>query len=256
MPTSIQNAMRLAALGDAIGAPVEFPYSGETPTKAAALDHALTAATLNVTDDTQLALHLLANAKNGKLNENDVLHALADYYNDPACHEPQRAPGGAVMAGAHEAATTGRAHDDTLGQFGSGAVMRTPVFAFLGQRDLAARTAHYTHAHPLSVLSVEWVYDLCADPSLPLPPELAADEWGGFSAAGVCQDVRRALDVTEGLSQADALKRAVLIGRDADTVGFILGAILGWNTPWDGTCNDWWDRLEPVYAQAIDALPA
>lgn len=255
---TLRTVVALGAIGDALGRPVEFLSD---PAHKSEVVDALLAGTdsLVVTDDTQLSLALASEFRASGASEEAVARAFSSYFRDPRSHEPQRFPGGAVMRAAEAIARTGAFVDPTGDQLGSGALMRTGVFAAVGARDLAITTGCWSHNHPFSPACTAWVYDLCVDGRVDLDGDigeiLATQEWNGFSAPGVIADIHRVMsERPRGEAARDTLRRAALIGRDSDTVACIVGCALGLREGWDASCDDLWERVEADYRAEIEAL--
>ena len=150
--------------------------------------------------------------------------------------------------------------------FGNGAAMRvSPVAWFANSREkaleLAAKTAAITHNHPEGIKGAQTVALAIYDALHGMDVKAILEDCVKFSGYNInleLEDVQNKFDETcqgtvpvalwiigQSNSFEDAIRRAVSLGADADTLGAIVGSI----------AEAIWDIPHEMMSEAVDFLP-
>jgi ADP-ribosyl-[dinitrogen reductase] hydrolase len=267
------------ALGDALGAAVEFMTPGEIRAKhGGLLREVVGGGWLHlrrgaVTDDTELSLCLARSlVARGGLDLADVAARFAAWLRAGPVDV-----GNTVRRGIQryllDGSLEGPPHE---GDAGNGAAMRVlPVaLATLGdpgrlRRDIVAQ-AHLTHHHPLSDAACVHVAELLQLACLGLSrgrlrrhtdafvarfPAFRLDRYRGLATGYVVDTVQTVLHHVHAQGGFEPCLVAVVNqGGDADTTGAIAGALAGAYHGLEGLPARWLRRLDQVVREEIDAL--
>jgi ADP-ribosyl-[dinitrogen reductase] hydrolase len=266
------------ALGDALGAPVEFMTRGEIAAQHGRLGDLVGGGWLHlepgeVTDDTEMSLHLARSlVARGKLDLADVATRFAGWLRGGPTDV-----GNTVRRGIRRYLLDGSLQGpEQQGDGGNGAAMRfVPVaLATLGDRaeleaDMLAQ-ARFTHHHPLSdaaCLHLGTLLQLaCLDRNraqlyltteawLERYPTFRYAPYRGLATGYVVDSVQTVLHgffTTTGFEEC--LVTVVNQGGDADTTGAIAGALAGAYYGLEALPPRWLKRLDRAVRAEIEAL--
>lgn len=266
------------ALGDALGATVEFMLPGEIRATHGLHREIVGGGWLRlrpgaVTDDTQMSIWLGRSivAGGGFDLERAAVHLAAWLRTGPAD------VGNTVRRGLRRFVVEGTlAGDPSPGDAGNGAAMRMlPVaLAFLGHHERMWRAAidqgRLTHHHPFSDAACVHVGELvqlaCLGLSLPRlrrasdafvrdHPAFAFSPYRQRASGYVVETLATALHFLHATRDFEAaLVETVNQGGDADTTGAIVGAIAGAYHGPDAIPNRWLRRLDPAVREECEQL--
>jgi ADP-ribosyl-[dinitrogen reductase] hydrolase len=266
-----------AAVGDALGAPVEFMTPSEIRSKHGTLRTMEGGGWLNlapgqVTDDTEMSLCLARSIAGKGWEPQDIAERFAAWYRGRPIDI-----GNTCRRGIARYLTTGR----IFGQFnegdaGNGAAMRVaPVaLATLASRGLleewAVEQARITHHHPLSdaacilvgrlihvgCLGLSWArMRRLADETVAAFPNFAFGHYRNLSTAYVVDTMQTVLHyLFTTRSFEDCLVATVNQGGDADTTAAIAGAIAGASYGLDQIPRGWLKKLSPDLVRELTTL--
>jgi len=265
------------AIGDALGATVEFMTPTEIRTKHGCHDKLVGGGWLRlrpgeVTDDTQMSLCIARSIVEKGISPEDIVGRFVAWYRS-------RPPdiGNTCRRGIARYITTGAVHGPRNdGDAGNGAVMRmTPVALatlanWSGLAGAAIAQAHITHNHPLSDAACILVGQLMqlaligqgmdrlrrlADATAAGLPTFRYQPYHGLSTAYVVDTVQTVLHFLFSTSSfEECLVATVNQGGDADTTGAIVGAIAGAYYGLDEIPRSWLRRLDPLVRQEVESL--
>jgi ADP-ribosyl-[dinitrogen reductase] hydrolase len=266
-----------AAVGDALGAPVEFMTPSEIRSKHGTLRTMegggwLHLAPGQVTDDTEMSLCLARSIAAKGWDTQDIAERFAVWYRGRPIDI-----GNTCRRGIARYITTGRVFGPfNQGDAGNGATMRVaPVaLATLASRRMleqwAVEQAHITHHHPLSdaacILVGRMIHVGCLGLSWARLRRLAEETVEHFRSfafvlyrqlstayvVDTMQTVLHHLFTTRNFE--DCLVATVNQGGDADTTGAIVGAIAGANYGLDQIPRRWLKKLAPDLVRELTEL--
>jgi ADP-ribosyl-[dinitrogen reductase] hydrolase len=266
-----------AAVGDALGAPVEFMTASEIRGKYGTLRTMEGGGWLNlapgqVTDDTEMSLCLARSITTKGWEPHDIAERFAAWYRGRPIDI-----GNTCRRGIARYINTGRVFGDpNEGDAGNGAAMRVaPVaLATLASRGLlrqwAVEQAHITHNHALSdaacilvgrmihvgCLGLSWTrMRRLADESVQSAPKFAFTNYRHLATGYVVdtmQTVLHHLFATKNFE--DCLVATVNQGGDADTTAAIAGAIAGASYGLDQIPRRWLKKLSPALVRELTDL--
>lgn len=267
------------AVGDALGASVEFLTPGEIRAQHGVLSDIMGGGWLrlragDVTDDTQMSMLIARSIDETDWSVRDIADRFADWLRSRPIDVGNTCRRGIVRY-LRDGSLAGPPND---GDAGNGAAMRmTPVaIATLADGRLLERRAleqaHLTHNHPLSdaaCLVVGRLIQLgcvgcsrgrlrrCAEDAARLWPRLAWVPYHGLCSAYVVDTLATVLHhffAARGFE--DCLVRVVNQGGDADTAGAIAGAIAGAYWGPHAIPRRWSRRLAPALREEMAGLAA
>jgi len=266
-----------AAVGDALGAPVEFMTPSEIRSKHGTLCTMKGGGWLRlspgqITDDTEMSLCLARSIAAKGWDVRDIAERLATWYRGRPIDI-----GNTCRRGIARYLTTGRIFGEpNEGDAGNGAAMRVaPVaLATLASRakleQWAVEQAHITHNHPLSdaacilvgrmihvgCLGLSWVrMRRLVDETVQNCPKFAFADYGQISSAYVVDTMRTVLYYLFATKNfEDCLVATVNQGGDADTTGAIAGAIAGSFYGLDQIPRRWLKKLSPNLVRELTEL--
>lgn len=266
-----------AAVGDALGASVEFMTPSEIRSKHGTLRTMEGGGWLHlspgqVTDDTAMSLCLARSIAAKGWDTQDIAERFAAWYRGRPIDI-----GNTCRRGIARYISTGRVFGEpNEGDAGNGAAMRVaPVaLATLASRGLlqqwAVEQAHITHNHPLSdaacilvgrmihlgCLGLSWTrMRRLADETVQSVPKFAFANYRHLSTAYVVdtmQTVLHHLFATRNFE--DCLVATVNQGGDADTTAAIAGAIAGASYGLDQIPRRWLKKLSPDLVRELTEL--
>jgi ADP-ribosyl-[dinitrogen reductase] hydrolase len=266
------------AIGDALGAPVEFMTAGEIKTKYGVLADIVGGGWLRlkagaVTDDTEMALCIgrALVAANGW-----SLSGIADNFAAWLKSKPVDV-GDTCRRGIRNYMLHGRLQTPfNQWDAGNGAVMRMlPVALFtLGNRELldscVIQQAQITHNHPLSDAACIWYgrmihLALTGAAKTRLRKELEGlfarhenfrfDNYRGLATGYVVDTMQTVFHYfLRGRSFEECLITTVNQGGDADTTGAIIGALAGAYYGMEGIPRRWLKKMDRKVIEEVDAL--
>ncbi|CAH2602767.1 ADP-ribosyl-[dinitrogen reductase] glycohydrolase [Rhodovastum atsumiense] len=265
------------AIGDALGATVEFMTRGEIAARHGVHQDIVGGGWLklrpgDVTDDTQMALALGRSLiRKGGLEARDVCEEFAAWLKTGPADV-----GNTCRRGIRRYVVDGSVETPfSEGDAGNGAAMRVLPVALASLGDPARAEAwtlaqaRATHHHPLSddacLALVRMVHGLLQDPGQDIVRREAADlvarhrafrfaPYPGQCSAFIVDTMQTVLHhylATD--SFAECLVRTVNQGGDADTTGAIAGMLAGATYGLDAIPARWLDRLDPDVVDAIRA---
>jgi ADP-ribosyl-[dinitrogen reductase] hydrolase len=266
-----------SAIGDALGATVEFMTAGEIKATYGTLRKMVGGGWLRlrpgqVTDDTQMSLCIARSIVAVGHDANDIAQRFAEWY----LSKPPDI-GNTCRRGIVRFMTKGTVHGPPSdGDAGNGAVMRVaPVaLATLADQNLLSETvvsqAHITHNHPLSdgaSLLVGQLIQLAAighamdrlqrqvDYAVKAFPQFSYRRFQGLSTAYVVDTMQTVLHFLFSTSSfEECVIATVNQGGDADTTGAIVGAIAGAYYGLDAIPRVWLRKLEAAVRDELDSL--
>jgi ADP-ribosyl-[dinitrogen reductase] hydrolase len=253
-----------AAVGDALGAPVEFLTPGEIRARHGRLTKMAGGGWLHlrpgqVTDDTEMSLCLARSLVAGGWSPEDVARRFADWLRGNPIDV-----GNTCRRGISRYLATGKLWaPPSEGDAGNGAAMRVAPVALVTLGDptalahLAVEQARLTHNHPLSdaacTLVARLVQQACfaasrdelratVDAATAEVPRLRFEPYRGLATGYVADTLQTVLHFFFTTATfEEALVATVNQGGDADTTGTILGAIAGAHYGLD-QIPKWWRR--------------
>ncbi len=269
------------AVGDALGATVEFMTPREIAHAHGVHEHMIGGGWLNlspgaVTDDTQMSLALgQAIVGAGRFDMKSVAEAFSDWLRSRPIdcgHTCRRGIRRYMLHGTLESPAN-------EGDAGNGALMRNlpVVLCSIGDPALMARRTlaqcRFTHNHPysdaasicfgnmvLSLLGGAAVADVmkCAYALVQEHPAFAFDGYRGPATAYVVDTVRTVLRAFEDHDSFESILIATVNrGDDADTTGALAGMLAGARFGWRAIPARWLKRLaQPVRAHIERQVPA
>jgi ADP-ribosyl-[dinitrogen reductase] hydrolase len=281
-PPDVRQRARAAflglALGDALGAPVEFMTRGEIAAQHGVLRELVGGGWLHlhpgaVTDDTEMSLHLARSlVARGGLDLGDVASRFAGWLRGGPTDV-----GNTVRRGIRRYLLDGSlCGQEQQGDGGNGAAMRfVPVaLATLGDRDRLEADmlaqARFTHHHPLSDAACVHLGTLlhmailgrsrgqlylCTDAWLERFPGFRYAPYRGLATGYVVDTVQTVLHAFFTThSFEECLVTVVNLGGDADTTGAIAGALAGAYYGLDELPARWLKRLDRHVRAEIEGL--
>jgi ADP-ribosyl-[dinitrogen reductase] hydrolase len=266
-----------AAVGDALGAPVEFMTPSEIRSKHGTLRAMegggwLHLAPGQVTDDTEMSLCLARSIASKGWDTQDIAERFAAWYRGRPIDI-----GNTCRRGIARYITTGRIFGSfNEGDAGNGAAMRVaPVaLATLASRgrleSWALEQAHITHNHPLSdaacilvgrmihvgCLGLSWTrMRRLADEAVQGFPTFAFASYRNLSTAYVVDTMQTVLHYLFSTRNfEECLVATVNQGGDADTTAAIAGAIAGASSGLDQIPHRWLKKLSPDLVRELTEL--
>jgi ADP-ribosyl-[dinitrogen reductase] hydrolase len=269
------------ALGDALGAPLEFMTAGEIRTQHGTVRELIGGGWLRlapgrVTDDTEMSVVLArAIVEQGGFDLRAAAEALAGWLKG----NPIDA-GDTVRRGLRAFIVSGRLEaPENDWDAGNGAAMRmVPVaLATLGDPGLLARTslaqARLTHHHPLSDAGCVALGRMLqaavlglsrprlrreADALVATHPTFRFEPWRGLTTGYVVDTLQTVFHHFFGAAGLagleDCLVAVVNAGGDADTAGAIAGALAGAYHGLEALPRRWLRRLDPALVADVERL--
>jgi ADP-ribosyl-[dinitrogen reductase] hydrolase len=265
------------AIGDALGATVEFMTAAEIRSKHGVHRKLSGGGWLRlrpgeVTDDTQMSLCIARSIVDVGFSPTDIAQRFAAWYRS-------RPPdiGNTCRRGIARFITHGTVHGPpNEGDAGNGAVMRMAPIALAALADeqlleaQAIGQAHITHHHPLSDAACILVGRLIqlalighamhrlrrqADTTAGQFPKLRYDPYHALSTAYVVDTMQTVLHFLFATSSfEECLVATVNQGGDADTTGAIVGAIAGAYYGFEAIPREWLRRLDPIVRAEMQSL--
>jgi ADP-ribosyl-[dinitrogen reductase] hydrolase len=265
------------AIGDALGATVEFMTASEIRTQHGVHRKLTGGGWLRlrpgeVTDDTQMSLCIARSIVAVGFSAQDIAQRFVDWYRS-------RPPdiGNTCRRGIARFITHGTVHGPpNEGDAGNGAVMRmAPIaLATLADEQLleaqAIEQAHITHHHPLSdaaCILVGRMIQLAlighamhrlrrlADAATAQFPKFRYDPYHALSTAYVVDTMQTVLHFLFATSSfEECLIATVNQGGDADTTGAIVGAIAGAYYGIEAIPREWLRKLDPAVRAEMQSL--
>jgi ADP-ribosyl-[dinitrogen reductase] hydrolase len=265
------------AVGDALGATVEFMTAGEIRAKHGVHRKMIGGGWLNlrpgqVTDDTQMSLCIARSLVAVDFSPEDIARRFVAWYrsNPPDV-------GNTCRRGIARFINQGTVHGPpSQGDAGNGAVMRTAPVALAALADadmlelMTMGQAHITHNHVLSdaaSLLVGHLIQLAmlghamdrlrrqADAVVATFPTFRYTPYRGLATGYVVDTMHTVLHFLFSTSSfQDCVISTVNCGGDADTTGAIVGAIAGAYYGMDGIPSDWLRKLDPEVSQELRSL--
>jgi ADP-ribosyl-[dinitrogen reductase] hydrolase len=265
------------AVGDALGATVEFMTTGEIHAAYGRLRKMVGGGWLRlrpgqVTDDTQMSLCIARSIVDVGHDPQDIARRFVEWY----LSKPPDI-GNTCRRGIVRFMTRGTVHGPpNEGDAGNGAVMRVaPVaLATLANEQLlnahVVAQARITHNHPLSDAASVLVAQLIqlalvghamdrlqrqVDRAALTFPQFSYRRFNGLSTAYVVDTMQTVLHfLFSTTSFEDCVVATVNQGGDADTTGAIVGAIAGAYYGIDAIPRDWMRKLDPQVRDELDGL--
>lgn len=272
-----QAAMLGVAIGDALGATVEFMTPKEIRTKHGTLREIKGGGWLglpagHVTDDTEMTLCIARAIDACGWSLREIADGFAGWLRTRPVDVGNTCRRG-IRRYMHDGSLAGPPND---GDAGNGAAMRmAPVaLATLGDTALleewAIQQAHITHHHPLSdaacVLVGRLLHLACtgwsrsrlraeADETIARFPNMRFAPYHGLATTYVVDTLQTVLHFFFTTNSfEDCLVATVNQGGDADTTGAIVGALAGAFYGLGGIPGRWIKRLDPTVVKEIDYL--
>ena len=265
------------AIGDALGATVEFMTTGEIHAAYGTLRKMVGGGWLRlrpgqVTDDTQMSLCIARSIVEVGHDPQDIARRFVEWY----LSKPPDI-GNTCRRGIVRFMTRGTVHGPpNEGDAGNGAVMRVaPVaLATLANEELlkahVLAQARITHNHPLSDAASVLVAQLIqlalvghamdrlqrqVDRASLTFPQFSYRRFNGLSTAYVVDTMQTVLHfLFSTTSFENCVVATVNQGGDADTTGAIVGAIAGAYYGFDAIPRDWMRKLDPQVRGELDVL--
>jgi len=265
------------AIGDALGATVEFMTASEIRTQLGVHRKLTGGGWLRlkpgeVTDDTQMSLCIARSIVGTGFSPQDMAERFVAWYRS-------RPPdiGNTCRRGIARFITHGTVHGPpNEGDAGNGAVMRMAPIALAALaddrllEDQAIAQAHITHHHPLSDAACILVGRLIqlalvghamhrlrrqADMLIAQIPKFRYEPYHALSTAYVVDTMQTVLHFLFATSSfEECLIATVNQGGDADTTGAIVGAIAGAYYGIDAIPREWLRKLDPAVRAEIPTL--
>ncbi len=265
------------AIGDALGATVEFMTASEIRTQYGVHRKLTGGGWLRlrpgeVTDDTQMSLCIARSIVAVGFSAQDIAQRFVDWYRS-------RPPdiGNTCRRGIARFITHGTVHGPpNEGDAGNGAVMRMAPIALAALADeqlleaQAIEQAHITHHHPLSDAACILVGRLIqlalighamhrlrrqADAAASQFPKFRYDPYHALSTAYVVDTMQTVLHFLFATSSfEECLIATVNQGGDADTTGAIVGAIAGAYYGIEAIPREWLRKLDPAVRAETQSL--
>jgi len=252
------------AVGDALGAPLEFSKRDSVPLVTDMIGGGpFNLAPGEWTDDTSMALCLMDSMiANGGFDGRDVIDGFLRWRDHGENSVTGRCfdIGGATAEGLRYFERTGKfigegSPNDSSN--GNGSLMRVaPVIAFPDGRKLAVRQSHLTHAGHTAAVCCETFVGLlmwCTtadDPTkfpvfFPWSKTIIERDRGSIQSDGYSLHTMDAAIWAVGNSRSfeDALIKAVNLADDSDTVGAVTGQLAGVVWGYDSIPSRWLDKL-------------
>jgi ADP-ribosyl-[dinitrogen reductase] hydrolase len=255
-----------AAVGDALGAPLEFLTQSEISARHGRLTKMVGGGWLNlragqVTDDTEMSLCLARSLVAGTWSPEDVARRFGAWMRGNPVDV-----GNTCRRGISRYLATGKLWaPPNEGDAGNGAVMRVApaALATLGNphmlKRLAIEQAHLTHNHPLSDAACTLVGRLIQQGCLAEAreqlrstveqataeiPRFRFEPYRGLATGYVADTLQTVLHFLFATSSfEEAVVATVNQGGDADTTGTIVGAIAGAHYGLEQIPKQWWSKL-------------